>query len=195
MGKAAETRKYILNCAFDLIYKQGYQATSIDRIIETTDVTKGAFFYHFKNKEEMGLAVIREVVFPRLKDGLIQPMLDHPEPLEGIYQSVKAFMMGVSETQLTNGCPTNNMVQEMAPVNEKFRIALTGVMEHWELAMTKRLEEAVNQEKIAASHELRGVAKFIIGSYEGVRSTGKLFRSYEYYENYLRQLKVYLNSL
>jgi len=60
MSKAQDTRMTILRKAFELIYRQGYQATSIDEIIATTAVTKGALFYHFKNKEEMGLAIINE---------------------------------------------------------------------------------------------------------------------------------------
>lgn len=63
MKKAEATRMAILEKAFDLIYKQGYQATSIDDIIATTRLTKGAFFYHFKNKDEMGIAVINEVMY------------------------------------------------------------------------------------------------------------------------------------
>lgn len=70
MSKAAETRLTILQKAFYLIYRKGYQATSIDDIIATTQVTKGAFFYHFKSKDEMGLAMIREIMYP----GMQQPI-------------------------------------------------------------------------------------------------------------------------
>ncbi len=48
MKKAEVTRLNILQKAFELIYVNGYQTTSIDQIIATTQVTKGAFFYHFK---------------------------------------------------------------------------------------------------------------------------------------------------
>lgn len=43
MKKSANTRATILQQAFELIYKKGYQSTSIDEIIATTKVTKGAF--------------------------------------------------------------------------------------------------------------------------------------------------------
>jgi TetR/AcrR family transcriptional repressor of nem operon len=62
MKKAATTRLTILQKAFELIYVKGYQTTSIDDIIATTQVTKGAFYYHFKNKDEMGLAIINEIL-------------------------------------------------------------------------------------------------------------------------------------
>jgi hypothetical protein len=43
MKKSAATRLMILQKAFELIYAKGYQTTSIDDIIATTKVTKGAF--------------------------------------------------------------------------------------------------------------------------------------------------------
>jgi len=44
MTKAEGTRMMILQTALKLIYRQGYQATSIDEIIAGTSVTKGALF-------------------------------------------------------------------------------------------------------------------------------------------------------
>ena len=61
MKKAEGTRRNILEKAFELIYERGYQNTSIDDILATTGVTKGAFYYHFQNKDEMGLAIIHEI--------------------------------------------------------------------------------------------------------------------------------------
>ena len=60
MSKAAAIRHTILHQAFELIYQNGFHATSINTIIATTQVTKGALFYHFKTKEDMGLALINE---------------------------------------------------------------------------------------------------------------------------------------
>lgn len=55
MSKAQAIRSDILRRAMKLIYRQGFQSTSIDDILATTHVTKEAFYYHFKNKEEMGI--------------------------------------------------------------------------------------------------------------------------------------------
>ena len=52
--KAAATRLNILQKAFGLVYQNGYRTTSVDDIIATTQVTKGAFFYHFKHKDGNG---------------------------------------------------------------------------------------------------------------------------------------------
>jgi TetR/AcrR family transcriptional repressor of nem operon len=71
MSKALNTRRTILEKAFELIYKKGYQTTSINEIIATTEVTKGAFFYHFKTKDEIGIALINEIIKPTMYEYLI----------------------------------------------------------------------------------------------------------------------------
>ena len=74
MKKAEATRLNILQKAFELIYEKGYQTTSIDDILLKTQVTKGAFYYHFKNKDEMGIAIINELLKPTLTNSFIEPL-------------------------------------------------------------------------------------------------------------------------
>src|ERR1044071_5823658 len=105
MGKAIETRHLILGKAFELIYVNGYQATSIDDIIATTKVTKGAFFYHFKNKDEMGLAVINELMYPSMYEAYVKPLSDSQQPVKDIYASMKYLLMEDTFLQAKYGCP------------------------------------------------------------------------------------------
>lgn len=195
MNKAQTTRKYILEKAFNLIYINGYQATSIDRIIETTKVTKGAFYYHFKTKEEMGIAMIKAIIFPGIKNDLVLPLADYDDPIEGILQTLKKSLLSTSRNEISNGSPINNIMQEMVPISKAFQVVLIKIMQFWENALVRALERAVIEKRISKTHNLKAVAQFIVAGYEGTRGTGKLFRTRSYYENYLQQLKNYLFSL
>src|SRR5690606_28017174 len=93
MKKAEATRLTILQKAFELIYVKGYQTTSIDDIIATTKVTKGAFYYHFKTKDEMGLAIINEILKPTLASSFIEPLQTEENPLEAIYNLMDNLLM------------------------------------------------------------------------------------------------------
>ena len=46
-------RRELMKFAIDCFARYGYQATSIDRIAKAAGVTKGALYYHFKDKEEL----------------------------------------------------------------------------------------------------------------------------------------------
>ncbi|MBS1516729.1 MAG: TetR/AcrR family transcriptional regulator [Bacteroidetes bacterium] len=48
--EAVKTRKKILKCAVSLFIEKGYESTSLDSIAEKAGVTKGAIYWHFKDK-------------------------------------------------------------------------------------------------------------------------------------------------
>jgi len=59
MAKKGETtRQRILDIAQEMILERGYAGVSIDKLISRLGMTKGAFFHHFKNKEELATALI-----------------------------------------------------------------------------------------------------------------------------------------
>ncbi len=50
---AEPSRTHLLTVAIDCFARFGYQGTSIDRIARHAGVTKGALYYHFRDKEEL----------------------------------------------------------------------------------------------------------------------------------------------
>lgn len=51
-----------MDIAIDGFSRYGYQATSIDRIAKAAGLTKGAIYYHFKNKEDLLFAAVTKRV-------------------------------------------------------------------------------------------------------------------------------------
>ncbi|NIJ52464.1 TetR/AcrR family transcriptional regulator [Dyadobacter arcticus] len=194
MGKADNTRSTILQKAFELIYKNGYQATSIDVIIATTHVTKGAFFYHFKSKEEMGLAIIKEVMYPGMAAAMIDPLLDGKDLPDKIYQMMKGLLLGNPFFIVEYGCPAINLIEEMSPLNPAFKDALTQLVVKWQHAIEQVLTRAQQSGNIRPDLSPRQIAFFIVTGYSGVRNMGKVFGP-GCYDDYLSELKGYLQKL
>ncbi|NLI13389.1 TetR/AcrR family transcriptional regulator [Pelotomaculum propionicicum] len=59
----AGENKHILNTAAGIFAHKGYHQTTVDEIARALGVAKGTIYYHFKNKEELYLAIIREGVY------------------------------------------------------------------------------------------------------------------------------------
>lgn len=54
ISKDGDIRKQeLLDAALQLFYEKGYEKTSVNDIIEKIGVSKGAFYYYFKSKEEV----------------------------------------------------------------------------------------------------------------------------------------------
>ncbi|MEA2624579.1 MAG: hypothetical protein QOD06_624 [Candidatus Binatota bacterium] len=55
-----QSRREIVSAAIDCFSRSGYQGTSIDRIARAAGVTKGALYYHFKDKQDLLLGAIAD---------------------------------------------------------------------------------------------------------------------------------------
>jgi len=196
MKKAAATRLNILQKAFELVYVKGYQTTSIDEILATTQVTKGAFYYHFKNKDEMGIAIINELLKPTFKINFLEPLQNLTgDPLVMLYEMMYAILMENDVMKVEHGCPASNFTQEMAPWNVDFTAALSELSNQWKQAIADSVERGKQNGYVRQDVAGEQVAVFVMSGYWGVRNIGKLVNNTSIYVTYLQQLKSYLNSL
>ncbi|KAA0126924.1 TetR/AcrR family transcriptional regulator [Chryseobacterium sp. SN22] len=195
MKKSQETRLHILQTAFQLIYGKGYQTTSVDEIIAGTKVTKGAFYYHFKTKDEMGLAILNELLKPTFTAHFIKPLESSGNALESIYNLLYAILMEDSFMTVENGCPASNFTQEMAPWNIEFTRTLNELSKDWEQAMVDAIEKSREKGLIRTEAEAKEIAVFVLSGYWGVRNLGKLENSKEVYKVFLKGLRSYFDNL
>lgn len=194
LKKGAQTRHTILEKAFELSYRNGFQNTSVDDIIGLTTFSKSTFFYHFKNKEEMGLAMIKEIMHPGMHQSLIVPLYEAVPPIERIYKMMKYLLMEDPIFDPRFGCPAVNIIEEMAPINERFKKAISRLIDEMVNTIEKVLSEGKAAKQISKQVDVRQTAHFIVSGYMGIRNLGKLYGS-KCYNIYLQELKNYLNSL
>jgi len=72
------SRKPLLRAAIDCFARLGYQGTTIDRIARDAGVTKGAVYYHFRDKEQLLFEAVKDHVgeFERQVLAEVTPELD-----------------------------------------------------------------------------------------------------------------------
>lgn len=51
--EALKTKEYLMLAALDTFYKKGIARTSLNEIAQAAGVTRGALYWHFKNKEDL----------------------------------------------------------------------------------------------------------------------------------------------
>jgi len=73
--KGEQTREQIINAAKKLFMQRGYYNTSIYDLFESARITKGAFYHHWKTKEDLALTILDQTkqayeihFFPILKN-------------------------------------------------------------------------------------------------------------------------------
>ncbi|WP_129793756.1 TetR/AcrR family transcriptional regulator [Sphingosinicella sp. CPCC 101087] len=87
----------ILDAALSVIRAKGYSATTVDELCATAGVTKGAFFHHFKSKDELGVAAAEHWSETTGAKFAAAPYHDHADPLDRLLAYVafrKALLQG-----------------------------------------------------------------------------------------------------
>lgn len=195
MKKAEATRLKILQTGFELIYENGYQTTSIDDITGRAGITKGAFYYYFKTKDEMGLSIINQMIKPAFTDTFRSYLQPDVDPIESIYKLIHHLLMKNRILHVEHGCPASNLIQEMTPWHAQFSGELAALTQKWVLAIARTIETGKSSGFIRADVDPMQVSLFVISGYWGIRNLGKLANSQGAYLPYLKELKNYLNLL
>ena len=185
------TRIEILAAAFPLVLRHGFQAVSVDDIVEETRHTKGALYHQFPTKLDLGYALVDEVVRPLIMERWIAPLAACENPLEGMLRQMETLIGGSSPETLKLGCPLNNLVQEMAPLDAGFRKRLQSALDLWVGETEKQLKRAQERGYLRASIDTHQAAYFIVMAHEGfygmIKGLGKagafeaLFGSFKAY--------------
>lgn len=79
--EAQATRQSILDAAVCAFYRKGVAQATLEDIAETAGVTRGAVYWHFKNKQDIVAALHEEVHRPLFAMAIEDMQNEGPEPL------------------------------------------------------------------------------------------------------------------
>jgi AcrR family transcriptional regulator len=171
---AETTRERLLQTAFQEFYRYGFQGGSLNRIVEESGLTKGALFHHFASKQELGYAVVEEVIRPRFEAIWIEPLERSEDPLEDTRRLLLRLAdQGVAGYSLIQGCPLNNLAQEMSPLDEEFRQRLEKIYAAWRSAFEHALTRGIAAGRVRKDVASGKVAAFLVAALTGILSTAK----------------------
>src|SRR5713101_7434306 len=83
------TRQSLLQAAFQEIYRSGFQAASLDNMLSKAGVTKGALYHHFGSKEELGYAVVDELIREHILDRWVRSLEKAENPIDALFAIVR----------------------------------------------------------------------------------------------------------
>lgn len=142
--EALETRNRILDTAERVFLKTGVSRTSLEDIAEAAGVTRGAIYWHFKNKADLFEAMMQRVSLP-MEDMAARVDDDIEDPLG----FVRSCALKVLEYVSTD--PQSRRVQEIC----HFKLEYVGEMEQ----MRKRHIECRTNALALVERGMRNAAK------------------------------------
>jgi len=193
--KSEITKQHIVHEAFKLFYENGFKATSINDIMKATKMTKGAFYHHYKNKEELALEVIKLKIQKRVYDGMIAPLNEAGNAIEILETTFIKRIKSFPIHEKNYGCPMNNFINEIGNYEKSYQLALKSIIEKWKSALTALIERGKIEGTIKKSVSNEAVAIFLISAFEGIRGIRKLYVDDQIISEYIEGISNYLQHI
>ena len=174
----AATRQRLIDATVRLMLRQGFAATSVDRICGEAGLTKGSFFHHFESKEAVGKAAVEW--WGRMGASMYSAAWDDLEgdPLERIHRMLD-IMSGF--TRREDGgpcvCMVGMMSQEMAATNPVIRDACTVELRFWTDRVAALLAAAKEKHAPVNDFDPVAVSWFLNSLWQGSMLVGKTCES------------------
>ncbi len=190
-----QTRQSLLTAAFREVYRKGFQSAGMAQILEGTNVTKGALYHHFRNKRDLGLAVLHDLIRAAVDKRFLEPLRDSESPVDSLVRSITEACEGLSDEEIELGCPLNNLALEMSPVDEEFRHVIRDIYDQWRGEIAQALKRGQATRLVRRDVDPDGTAAFIVAALAGCRSMAKNAQSRDMLRACARQLCRYLETL
>ena len=181
------TRDRIVQAADQLFYRQGFEHTSFADIADAVRISRGNFYYHFKTKDDILLAVIDA----RLADTrrmLEQWEADGEHPADRIRSFVRMWMVNRADIK-RYGCPVGTLCAELAKVNHASRDEARAL---FTLFRTWLREQFVLLGREADADVL---AMHLLGRSQGVAMLANAFHDEKFIRQEVEQMCAWVTSL
>ena len=187
------TRERLLQAAFQKVHLSGFQSAGIDTILATTNLTKGALYYHFESKEALGYAIVEEIVAKLTRDNWLRPMLRNGQPIDILIGIVRRLATRPEDVRA--GCPLLNLALEMSPLDEQFRKRLERIFLGWQEGVATLLRKGQSEGTVRRDLNPDDAASFLVAMVEGYASLAKNAQDTKVWEVGRRNIVGWLGSL
>lgn len=167
------TRKDLIDSAFDEIYQKGYQGASLTTILKNAKVHKGSMYHFFENKKEMALVCIKEKIYERFVQRYSSIIALESGYLEALIKSIK----DTTNRDFNKGCPIANIIQEMSNIDEDFKVLMEEIYQTFRKNIKDILDLAIKKDEMKECDTTK-LALYIASTIEGailsVKATGNI---------------------
>ncbi len=188
----------LLSAALTLIRTKGYSATTVDELCAEAGVTKGAFFHHFKSKDELGVAAAEH--WSDTTGAMFAAALyhQHADPLDRVlgYVALRKALLKGAVPEFT--CLAGTMVQEVYMSSPAIRDACNRSIGSHAATLEADIEAARQDRGMSPDWTAKSLALHIQAVLQGAfilaKATGGSAVAAESIDHLTRYLELLFNS-
>ena len=179
----------------ELFYRKGYYNTSVDEILKELSLSKGAFYYHFKSKEDFFISILQQLVVRKIYSMLIEPIEGHDNPLDLISSCLDESLQTAEHNENDYGFVLSNFITEFNGENPEIMKYLNDTLKIWEVNLVSALQRGKFNGFVDRHVDCEGAASYIISSYIGIRTMMVEGSATALRYRYMQQVKFFFRAM
>lgn len=158
--------------AIEVFWQRGYKATSVQDLVEATGIQRGSLYAAFGSKAGLFDAAMdrymAEYSAPRQLENEDRPIR------EALADLLAALIESAATDKSRRGCFVTNTAVELTPHDAAVARKIAGNLGNLEDVLTRRLTDAQSRGEVRTDREPRAMARFLVGSVQGLRVMSKV---------------------
>jgi len=193
------TREKILDAAQNLILDRGYVGMTVEHVLAQVGITKGAFFHHFKTKDDLAKALLRRFAdkdtriysearerAEKLSDDPLQQMLIFIRLFEEMFEGL---------TEPYPGCLLASYIYELQQFDDQTRRLIRDSFTKWRELLKEKFEAIARKYPPQTEVSSDSLADAFTVVLEGAFITGKAMDEPGVVSEQLRHFRNYVELL
>jgi len=160
-------RENILNAGLKVMFRSGYQGTSVRDICAAARAPQGSFTNHFRSKE----AFVHEVLdryFANNKTLVNQALNDKSlTPRQRLIRYLDIISGRLEDAKWSRGCLIGDLSLEASLHSKLWRQRLEEIFREWRVPFAECIAQAQAAGEIDSTFEPTDLAEFLLASWEG----------------------------
>ena len=183
----------LLEKGMEILWSKGYNATSVNDIVQAAGVPKGSFYFYFDSKEDFAVKAIDtyfHMNYTRAKQFLDDHSKSPKQRLLEFYEFRNAIIKDELECKM--GCLACNLGNEMAEHSEKIRAAIVTKEEIIRNEIAAVVQEAQQIGEIDDAMDPMDIVAFFEDAGKGAMTTMKELKSAYPVDNFMLMLRKFM---
>ncbi|MDW4551460.1 TetR/AcrR family transcriptional regulator [Defluviimonas sp. D31] len=198
-ARAEATRERLLKAAKQLVMSKGFAGMSIDDVLKATDLTKGAFFHHFKSKADLADQLMRwyaESDMKMFRTLLAEAEAAHDDPLDQLLKFLTDFEAYLCDPKHPpRGCMYALYTYEDDHFENTVKDFVAETLRTWTAMYIRKFQEVIDRYPPARHVTAKQLAEMFVAVIEGGlilerahKNPGMAARQSEQFRSYLELL-------
>ncbi len=180
-------KEEILEAGLELIWRNGYNGTSVKDIVDAAGIPKGSFYQYFESKEDFAKEAMNRVctfAMTAIKPILSDPQLSPVGKIRKLYEM--RIHMSADEFHYEKGCMLTNLTGEIANSNDYLRKLVAETWTRMIRPLVELVQAAIDEGEISKSHDATELAEYLENAFRGAITSALSSRSSASYYGFMK---------